>query len=103
MCSWAWTSNTPRSSPRSRGRSTTRAVSSPTSVRLPCELQEWLLPSPARSARLPEPLQGGKSRLQGAMTQRVLIVDDSPDDIEMLKRFLETTEVSVLGVSDPTK
>ena len=36
------------------------------------------------------------------MTQRVLIVDDSADDIEMLKRFLETTEVSILGVSDPT-
>jgi putative two-component system response regulator len=36
------------------------------------------------------------------MTQRVLIVDDNPDDIEILKRFLETTEVSIRGISDPT-
>src|SRR5690348_2396618 len=49
------------------------------------------------------PVPAGRSTLPGNVTQRVLIVDDSPDDIEMLKRFLETTEVSVLGVSDPTK
>jgi len=44
---------------------------------------------PATYARLLKPLLAGKSRLHGPMTQRVLIADDSPDDIEMLKRFLD--------------
>ena len=35
------------------------------------------------------------------MTQRVLIVDDSPDDIEMLERFLAEMGVSIRSVSDP--
>jgi cyclic di-GMP phosphodiesterase len=35
------------------------------------------------------------------MTQRVLIVDDNPDDIEMLERFLADMGVSIRGVSDP--
>src|SRR4029077_175963 len=37
------------------------------------------------------------------MAQRVLIVDDNPDDIEILQRFLEDSGVAMLGVSDPSK
>ena len=36
------------------------------------------------------------------MSQRVLIVDDSPDDIEMIERILTDQSVSILGVSDPS-
>ena len=44
----------------------------------------------------------GTSNLHIAMTQRVLIVDDNADDIEMLRRFLADMGVSILGVSDPS-
>lgn len=36
------------------------------------------------------------------MQQRVLIVDDDPDAVEMLERFLEDSSLSVLGLNDPT-
>jgi putative two-component system response regulator len=33
--------------------------------------------------------------------QRVLIVDDSPEDVEMIQRFLESEAVAVKGLTDP--
>ena len=37
------------------------------------------------------------------MTNRVLIVDDSEDDIEMLERFLAGEDTEIRGLTDSTK
>ncbi len=37
------------------------------------------------------------------MTQRVLIVDDSPDDIALLEQFLAEMGLSIVGLTDPSK
>ena len=34
------------------------------------------------------------------VSRRVLIVDDSPDDVEMLKRFLANEATAIRGVTD---
>jgi putative two-component system response regulator len=47
-------------------------------------------------------LLDAESTLHIAVAQRVLIVDDNPDDIEIVERFLEDSGVAMLAVSDPS-
>jgi putative two-component system response regulator len=37
------------------------------------------------------------------MSQRVLVVDDNPEDIEMIERFLADSSLTILGISESSK